>query len=291
MPGDPGSGGVKRARDVTFAAALLGPAAILYLAFLMAPVGFFLAISFLKYSPAELFILEFTLENYTRLLFDAYYQNSIIQTFRIAGIVTAITLVLAYVVAFYLARMKSAMRGVLMFLVVAPLMTGIIVRTYGWIVLLGNDGLINSVLVWTGFVDAPLQLLHREMTVIVALVHIMLPYMVFPIFSSLVSQDPHIVPAASTLGARPLRAFVEVTLPLSLPGMVMGAALVFTMTAGSVVTAELLGGREVSMMGQAIYQLILTVFNWPLGASVAALLVLTQFIVIFVYFRRTRRAD
>ncbi|CAH1648373.1 MULTISPECIES: ABC transporter permease [unclassified Chelatococcus] len=278
------------ARTGAFASILLSPITVLYLLFLLAPISYFLAVSFFKYSPAELFIPGFTTENYSRLLFDSYYRNVIYSTFRIAAVVTLISLVFAYALAYFLARMTSGWRSLLMFLIVAPLMTGIIVRTYGWIVLLGSDGLINRLMMLVGLVDSPAALLHREGTVIVALVHIMLPYMVFPIFSSLTSQDPHLVPAASTLGARPLRAFLEVTLPLSRSGIVMGSALVFTLTAGSVVTPQLLGGRDVTMMGQTIYNLVLSTFNWPLGAAVAALLVLTQFLVISLYFRKTRGA-
>jgi ABC-type spermidine/putrescine transport system permease subunit I len=178
----------------------------------------------------------------------------------------------------------------LIFLVIAPLMTGIIARTYGWIVLLGTEGLVNRTLMTVGLTARPLQLLNSEPTVIVALMHLMLPFMVFPIFSSLVGQDPHLVPAAATLGARPLRAFLEVTLPLSRSGVVMGSALVFTLTAGAVVTPALLGGRNVMMMGQMIYQLVLSTFNWPLGAAFAFVLVLCQLVVIALYFRRTRHA-
>lgn len=115
--------------------------------------------------------------------------------------------------------------------------------------------------------------------------------MTFPIFSALVAQDPHLEPAAATLGAGPIRAFMEVTLPLSLTGIVMGSALVFTLTAGAVVTPALLGGRDVKMMGQQIYELIMSTFNWPLGAAVAALLVACQFLVIALYFRRMAREN
>jgi putative spermidine/putrescine transport system permease protein len=272
-----------------FAALLTGPMAVLYLCFLVAPIGYFLAVSFLKYSSEQLYLPQFTLANYERLLFDGYYRKIIYDTLRIAAIVTLCSLLGGYALAYFLARMKSRWRGVLMFLVIAPLMTGVIVRTYGWIVLLGKDGWVNDVLVHLGLVAAPVQLLEHEATVVVALVHIMLPYMVFPIFSSLASQDPHLVPAAGTLGARPLRAFTEVTLPLSRPGIVMGSALVFTLTSGAIVTPDLLGGRSVTMMGQLIYQLVLSTFNWPLGAAVAALLVICQFTVITLYFRRMRR--
>jgi ABC-type spermidine/putrescine transport system permease subunit I len=273
-----------------FAAALLAPITLLYLFCLLAPISYFLAVSFLRYSPAELYTLTPTLENYARLLSDAYNVGVIVETFRVAAVVTAVTLVLGYALAYFLSRAAPAWRGLFIFLVIAPLMTGVIVRTYGWIVLLGMDGLVNRALMALGLVARPLQLLNSEPTVIVALVHLMLPFMVFPIFSALVGQDPHLVPAASTLGARPLRAFLEVTLPISRSGVVMGSALVFTITAGAVVTPALLGGRDVMMMGQMIYQLVLSTFNWPLGAAFAFVLVLCQFVVIALYFRRTRHA-
>jgi ABC-type spermidine/putrescine transport system permease subunit I len=273
-----------------FAAALLAPITLLYLFCLLAPISYFLAVSFLRYSPAELYTLTPTLENYARLLSDAYNVGVIAETFRVAAVVTAVTLVLGYALAYFLSRAAPAWRGLFIFLVIAPLMTGVIVRTYGWIVLLGMDGLVNRALMALGLVARPLQLLNSEPTVIVALVHLMLPFMVFPIFSALVGQDPHLVPAASTLGARPLRAFLEVTLPISRSGVVMGSALVFTITAGAVVTPALLGGRDVMMMGQMIYQLVLSTFNWPLGAAFAFVLVLCQLVVIALYFRRTRHA-
>lgn len=277
-------------RNRSFALALMSPIAILYVIFLIIPAGFFLSLSVLTYSPEKLYVSDFTFGNYSRLIFDSYYLRIIYDTIRVSLIVTVLTLFLGYVLAHFLSRVGNAWRGILMFLVVAPLMMGVIVRTYGWIVLLGTDGLLNTLLVSSGLIAAPLAMLNSEKTVIVALVHIMLPYMVFPIFSSLVAQDSNLVSAAQSLGARQFRAFVEVTLPLSKPGIVMGSILVFTMTTGSIVTVELLGGRDVTMMGQLVYQLILSTFNWPLGAAVAALLVLCQFVLISIYFRKTRRA-
>ena len=175
-----------------FAAALLAPITLLYLFCLLAPISYFLAVSFLRYSPAELYTSTPTLENYARLLSDAYNVGVIAETFRVAAIVTAVTLVLGYALAYFLSRAAPAWRGLLIFLVIAPLMTGVIVRTYGWIVLLGMDGLVNRALMALGLVARPLQLLNSEPTVIVALVHLMLPFMVFPIFSALVGQDPHL---------------------------------------------------------------------------------------------------
>jgi ABC-type spermidine/putrescine transport system permease subunit I len=275
--------------DKGFAAALLAPIGLLYFFCLIAPISYFLAVSFLRYSPQDLYSSTPTLENYSRLLLDPYNQNIILNTFRIAAIVTAITLVLGYALAYFLSRAAPAWRGLLMFLVIAPLMTGVIVRTYGWIVLLGSEGLVNRLLLALHLIGKPVSLLNSEPTVIVALVHLLIPFTTFPIFSSLVGQDPYLVQAASTLGARPLRAFLEVTLPLSRQGVVMGSGLVFTLTAGAVVTPALLGGRNVMMMGQTIYQLVLSTFNWPLGAAFAVVLVLCQLIVLTLYFRKTRQ--
>jgi len=276
-------------RERGFAAALLAPLGTIYVLCLIAPVSYFLAVSFLRYSPNALYSSTPTFENYARLLFDPYNQNIILNTFRVAAIVTLVTLLLGYALAYFLSRAAPAWRGFLMFLVVAPLMTGVIVRTYGWIVLLGSDGLVNRLLLALHLTGKPLSLLNSEPTVIVALVHLLLPFMTFPIFSSLVGQDPHLVPAAATLGAGPVKAFLEITLPLSRPGMVMGCGLVFTLTAGAVVTPALLGGRNVMMMGQMIYQLVLSTLNWPLGAAFAVVLVLCQLVVISVYFRSSRQ--
>lgn len=273
----------------TFQRALLAPITVLYLFFLLAPISFFLAMSVFKYSAFEIYEPTVTGENFARLLTDAYYQDIILRTLRIAFLTALFSLILGYPLAYFLARTRSAWRGVLMFLVIAPLMSGVIVRTYGWIVLLGSQGAINKLLMAIGLIDAPLKILSTETAVLIALVHILMPYMVFPLFSSLAGQDPDVEKAASTLGAGRLRTFIEVTLPLSRPGIVMGAVLVFTLTAGAVVTPSLLGGRDVQMLGQQIYELVMSTLNWPLASAVASILVLCQFLIIFLYFRGGRR--
>ena len=271
------------------AAVLLTPLGLIYVLFLIAPISFFLAVSFLKYSATQLYTSTPTLDNYGRLLFDPFYTRIIFDTFRISAIVTLITALFAYAMALQLVRVGGAWRGIMIFAAVAPLMLGVIARSYGWIVLLGQNGLVNRVLMATGLSAEPVTLLGTEGTVIVALVHFMIPYMLFPIFSTLAGQDRQLVPAASTLGAKPLRAFFEVTLPLSRPGLMMGSALVFTLSAGSVVTPALLGGRKVAMIGQTVYELVMSTYNWPLGAAAACILVLCQLVVMFLYLGRSRR--
>ena len=275
--------------DRTFARALFAPIMLIYAIFLLAPISFFLAMSVFRYSPLELYIPTVTAENFLRLLGEEYYRNIILRTLKIAGLTALFSLLLGYPLAYFLARTRSAARGVLMFLVIAPLMTGVIVRTYGWIVLLGSEGAVNSTLRWLGLIDAPVKILETELAVLLALVHILMPYMVFPLFSSLAGQDPNVERAAATLGAGRLRTFVEVTLPLSRSGILMGSALVFTLTMGAVVTPALLGGTEVTMLGQTIYNLVLSTLNWPFASAVAMVLVLCQLSIIFLYFRGGRR--
>lgn len=272
-----------------FGKALLAPIVLFYGVFLIAPVSFFLIMSVFRYDALLLYRPDLTGENFARLLFDPFYRGIIILTLKIAALTTFFSLLLGYPLAYQLSRTRSAWRGVLLFLVVAPLMTGVIVRTYGWIVLMGSEGLINSLLVWLGIIAQPLKMLSTETAVVIALVHILMPYMVFPVFSALASQDPNLERAASTLGASRLRTFTEVTLPLSRSGVVMGSVLVFTLSAGAVVTPTLLGGKNVSMLGQQIYDLVLHTLNWPLASAVACILVALQFSIIFLYLQGSRR--
>jgi ABC-type spermidine/putrescine transport system permease subunit I len=269
----------------TFTRVLLTPITLLYLLFLLAPISFFLAMSVFKYDPFELYIPTLTDENFARLVADSYYRNIILRTLKIAFLTAFFSLLLGYPLAYFLARTKSAWRGVLMFLVIAPLMSGVIVRTYGWIILLGSEGALNRALLWLGLVSEPLRILNTEIAVLIALVHILMPYMVFPLFSALASQDPDIERAAGTLGAGKVRTFIEVTLPLSKAGIAMGSALVFTLAAGAVVTPALLGGKDVQMLGQQIYDLVLATLNWPLASAIAMVLVVCQFTIIALYFR------
>jgi len=263
----------------------LTPVALLYVVILIVPVSLFLVTSVLTYDPMQLYVDKLTSANFTRILLDPFYRAIILLTIKIAVLTVLCTFVLGYPVALVIARGTSAWRGVLMFLVIAPLMTGEIVRVYGWIVLFGSQGLINRALQFVGIIAAPLQILNSQAAVVIAMVHILLPFMVFPLISALANQDPDLVPAADTLGAGSLRAFLEVTLPLSRPGIVTGSMLVFTLSAGAVVTPSLLGGKNVHMLGQMIYDLVLSTLNWPLAAAAACILVALQLVIVALHLR------
>lgn len=276
-------------RNLVFPTLLLSPITVVYLLFLLLPLSFFLAMSVFRYDAFELYVPDATPDNFVRIVTDPYYQQIIYRTLRIAFLTSLISLILGFPLAYFLARTRSAWRGVLMFLVIAPLMSGVIVRTYGWIVLLGSNGAINKLLLSLGLIGQPLQILNTEAAVLIALVHILMPYMVFPLFSSLAGQDPDVERAAGTLGAGKIRTFFEVTLPLSRTGILMGSALVFTLAAGSVVTPALLGGKDVQMLGQQIYELVLSTLNWPRASAAAFVLVACQFLIIALYFRSGNR--
>jgi len=272
-----------------FGLVLATPISLLYVLFLLAPISMFLVVSLFRYDAFELYKPELTGENFLRLVSDSYYSSNILGTLRVAGLTTLFSFLLSYPLAYFLVRAAGAWRGALIFLVVAPLTTGTIVRTYGWIVLFGAEGTVNSILMGLGLIGKPLVILGTETAVIIALVHILMPYMVFPLFSALASQDPNVEHAASTLGAGRARIFFEVTLPLSRSGILMGSVLVFTLSAGSIVTAQLIGGKDVQMLGPLLYDLVMHTLNWPLGSAVAALLVALQFGIVLLYFRGGRR--
>jgi ABC-type spermidine/putrescine transport system permease subunit I len=154
--------------------------------------------------------------------------------------------------------------------------------------LLAREGTVNNLLRATGIVAQPLEILHTETAVVVALVHILLPYAVFPIYSAIAMQDRDLDRAAHTLGASRLRSFIEITLPLSRPGIVMGSVLVFTLAAGAVVTPALLGGKSVMTLGMTVYSLVTSTLNWPLAAAFASILVVAQFALVLLYMGRSR---
>src|SRR5262249_23233310 len=227
-----------------FGRLLLAPIALLYLIALLAPISFFLVMSVFRYSAVDLWVPTVTTENFGRLLGEPYHRAIIVRTLKIALFTTVGCLALGYPLAWYLARTTSAWRGLLMFLVIAPLMTGVIVRTYSWIVLLGSEGTINTLLHTLAPLYPPPHILHtalrpsalllRSLSTLPAVftppLHLLVPSMVSPARSPLPGQDPDLERAAHTLGASRTRTFLEVTLPLSRPGILMGSALVFTLT-------------------------------------------------------------
>jgi putative spermidine/putrescine transport system permease protein len=207
---------------------------------------------------------------------------------RLGVVVTALTLLATYPIALFLARTQSRWRGLLVALAIAPLLTSTVVRTYGWLVILGNDGLVNGALLGIGLIEQPLRLINDEIGVVIGLVEILMPYMALGLLSGFGRINPDLEEAAMSLGAHPLRAFWRVTLPLSLPGIATGVLLVFVLTISSFVTPQLLGGGRVFLMATEIYDQATYTLDWPFAAAVSFLLLVLFGVVIALYSRVLR---
>jgi putative spermidine/putrescine transport system permease protein len=196
-------------------------------------------------------------------------------TLRISLCTTAVATVLAYPVALVMSRSATLVRRIITMIVIAPLIVSVVVRTYGWELILGNgpNGILNWLLLATGIAKAPVRLLYTQTAVVIGSLHVFFPMMVLPLASALGKIDPRLEDAARTLGATGWRTFRKITLPLSLPGLAVGCTLVFSLTAGSFVTPAILGGTGAQMLGMLVDQQILVVYDWAFGATVATVLV------------------
>jgi putative spermidine/putrescine transport system permease protein len=251
--------------------------------------------SFLTQSPQGIVGLPVTLEHYRHFFGTPLYAHVLWTTLRISLCVTVIAALLAYPVALVMVRSGPMAARVITIIVIAPLVVSVVVRTYGWQVILGSGptGVLNWILLSTGLIRAPLRLLYTEGAVVVGSLHVFFPIMVLPLASALGKIDPSIEDAAKTLGANSWRSFRRITLPLSLPGLAVGCTLVFSLTAGSFVTPAILGGTSAQMLGMLVDQQILVVYDWPFGATVATVLVAIVLSINIISMRlldRSKRA-
>ena len=268
---------------------LLGPLVLLLVVFFSAPLTLMLATSFTRESFGQI-SWQPTLLQYSRFFSDSFYLSVLWDTLVLGAITTAAALVMGYPLAWHLARTTSRWKPVLLVFVLSPLLVGIVIRCYGWMILLADRGLVNAMLIDGGWRNQPLPLMYNRFGVTVALVHVFLPFMVLSLTGVLKRLDPRLLEAAMTLGASPFRAFLEVTLPLSLPGILAGSLLVFSLAISSFVVPILLGGFKVQVLPMIIYEQMLSVFDWPFGAANAFVLLVLSVILIALYIRATERA-
>ncbi|GMR23310.1 MAG: hypothetical protein BMS9Abin37_1728 [Acidobacteriota bacterium] len=246
----------------------LAPSGLVYLLLLVVPLVLLLRMSLLPPGPAAPLEGPLSIGSYTALA-DGYYGTILLRTLRIALLTTLMSLALGYPLALSVSRARGGWRTAELLVLVSPLFVSVVVRAYGWILLLGNRGLVNTLLLSAGIIDAPLRLIHTEGAVVVALVEALLPFMALSIVAVLDRLAPELEDAARGLGASPFHTFVQVTLPLSLPGALSGAVLVFMVSLGSYATPALVGGARIRVMVTEIYTQATTVFNWPLAASLS----------------------
>lgn len=268
---------------------LLAPALLLLLVAFALPVGMMVPMSFRPYVPLVGITDGFTVRYYTRLLTDSYYVEIIGRTLALGFTVTLSTLVVGYPVAFFLARTPSRWRNWLTILVVFPLMLNLVVRTFGWIALLAQNGLVNQALHALGVVESPVKLLFNFAGLLIAMTHIFLPFMVLVLIGAIQNIPRDVEDAARVLGASWGSTFCRVTLPLSAPGILSGSILVFVLSISALVTPRLLGGPTYQVMSTLIYDEFLQRLNWPAGSAQALLLTIMVLALVYLSGRLARR--
>lgn len=227
----------------------------------------------------------FTLDHYRHFFREAAYSSVLLNTFKMSISVTLICLILGYPVAYLLANLPSRVSNLLMIMVVLPFFTAILVRTYAWMVILGRNGLINQFLMQWGLISSPLKLMHNLFGVYVGMVHILLPFMILPIYSVMTGIDKGLMRAAENLGASPARVFVHVFMPLSLSGVGGGSLLVFIIALGFFITPSLLGGVSDVMISMFIETQVNQLLNWGFASAMAVLLLAVTVIIFSIYNR------
>jgi ABC-type spermidine/putrescine transport system permease subunit I len=221
----------------------------------------------------------FTLKHYIRLYHTPLYVEVILLTFKLALICTVLSLLFGYPVAYLLTHVKPSTRNLLIIFVVVPFWTSLLVRIYAWMVILGRQGIVNSILVMAGIISSPLDLIYNTFSVTVGMVHFLMPFMIFSLYSVMSGIDKNLMKAAYTLGASPVRAFLRVFFPLSLPGVGAGSLIVFILGIGFFVTPALLGGRKDIVISMLIENQVSVQLNWPFAAAIGfALLIFTLLI-------------
>ncbi len=268
---------------------LLAPALLLLLVAFALPVGMMVPMSVRPYVPLVGITDGFTVRYYTRLLTDSYYLEIIGRTLALGFTVTLSTLVVGYPVAFFLARTPSRWRNWLTILVVFPLMLNLVVRTFGWIALLAQNGLVNQALHALGVVESPVKLLFNFAGLLIAMTHIFLPFMVLVLIGAIQNIPRDVEDAARVLGASWGSTFCRVTLPLSAPGILSGSILVFVLSISALVTPRLLGGPTYQVMSTLIYDEFLQRLNWPAGSAQALLLTIMVLALVYLSGRLARR--
>ncbi len=262
----------------------LTPVTLLMIATLAVPLVIVGVYSFLSRGAYGGVTPPFTLENYTRL-FDPLYGVILIRSFWIAGISTALCVLLGFPLALFIAQ-SGPRKNFYLSLVILPFWTSFLIRTYAWMFLLRDTGLINTGLQSLHFIHAPLPMLYNDGAVILGLVYGYLPFMVLPLFATLERLDPNLLEAAADLGARPLETLWRVTIPLAAPGIRAGAILTFVPCLGTYLTSDLLGGSKTILVGNLVQNQFTTSRDWPFGAAASIVLMAVAILLMFAARRK-----
>jgi spermidine/putrescine transport system permease protein len=268
---------------------LLAPMIVWLLLFVVAPMAILLVYSFCSRDDLGRVVFSFTWSNYARV-FDPIYLQVLGRSVLYAAITTAICLAAGFPAGWFIARQRAAVRNRLLLLVMIPFWTSFLIRTYAWITILKSEGLLNATLLAARAIPAPLEMLYTPAAVMVGLVYAYLPFMILPVYGSAEKLDNALVDAAHDLGAGPVRAFSEVIIPLTWPGITAGVLLVFVPAIGMFAITDLMGGAKVAMIGNVIQNQFTKARNWPFGAALGIVFTLLFVLTYLALQWRGRRA-
>jgi putrescine transport system permease protein len=237
----------------------------------------------LQWAEGKYLTFKFNVSNFLFLLSDDLYWKAYLNSVKIAAISTLLCLLIGYPMAYGIARTTPAWRGVLLMLVILPFWTSFLLRVYAWIGILKNNGLINQILMGLGIIDEPIVMMQTPFAVYVGIVYSYLPFMVMPLYATLEKMDLTLLEAAYDLGCRPFKAFLTITLPLSLPGIIAGCMLVFIPAVGEFVIPELLGGPNALMIGKVLWDEFFGNRAWPVASAVAIAILLLLVVPIMIF--------
>lgn len=267
---------------------LIAPALVMVVGFFVLPYLNMILISFFQVSTRHAYLRHLTGTNYATLFSDPLTWQIMWQTLWLSALTTVLTLILSYPMAYHLVRTRSNLRSVLLILIISPLLVGVLIRTYGWMIILENTGLLNQLL---GALHLPQgEWMYNTTGVIIGLVHVYIPFMVLSLLGSLQNINPDVERAARSLGAGPWRTFWRITFPLSLPGVQAGCVLVFVLAASSYVIPSLLGGFEVLTVPILVVRTVTELFNWPAGSAFAILFFAITLGIVWLYLKLMARA-
>ena len=266
-------------------AVLVAPVLVFYVIFLVGPYLALFGLSLSKFSSTTFYTTTVTAENYLYVLTDRFYLSLLGATVLLGLAVTLFTLLLGYPLALSIVRASPRIKSLLLIIALSPLLVNLVVRTYAWLVLLGDKGMINSWLIASGMITAPLPINTNYFAVAIGLTHVTLPLMVLSLVGIMERIDASLIEAAESLGAGPWRILARVHVQLTLPGIATGSLLVFCTAISAFVTPRLLGGNRVSTISTVIYEKFSFTMNWPLGATLVFVLLVVNFLVMALHGR------
>lgn len=259
---------------------LSGPALLLFGALLLVPLILTFMLSFHAFSDTAGVQPGWTLTNYFEVVTDPYYGTIFLRTAGLALAVTLASIVFGVPETIILARMKQPWQSLCLLVVLGPLLISVVVRTLGWQILLGNNGVLNDALRALHITSEPIRLVFTMTGTIIALTHVLVPFMVMSVWATLQKLDPQVEWAGRSLGGSPAKVFRRVVLPQILPGVLSGSIIVFALSASAFATPALIGGRRLKVVATAAYDEFLGTLNWPLGASIAVLLLIANVAIV-----------